>query len=136
MRFSRLLAVGLLFLLPGGLLQAQEPAQSPQRSVEYAENGEGPVLTLSATDPEGVTPIIWGFLEDEDGVQNLGIFTDTDDPIDGLDDSEDDVAVVADVIDFANFEIEDGVLTFAIGDDKEPPDFESPATTAGTTSTR
>ena len=116
--FLAVLAVGLLFLLPGGLLQAQEPAQSPQRSVEYAENGEGPVLTLSATDPEGVTPIVWGILEDDVGVQNLGIFTD--------DDMEDDVGD-DDVADFADFEIEDGVLTFAIGADKEPPDFESPA---------
>ena len=105
--------------------RADSSAMGEQVVPSYVENGEGPVLTLSATDPEKVTPIVWGFLENADGVQNLGIFTDAVLPIDGLDDSEDDVAP-ADVVDFANFEIEDGVLTFAIGGDKEPPDFENP----------
>ena len=95
--------------------RADSSAMGEQVVPSYAENGEGPVLTLSATDPEGVTPIVWGILEDEGGVQNLGIFTD--------DDMEDDVGE-DDVADFADFEIEDGVLTFAIGADKEPPDFE------------
>ena len=49
MRFSRLLAVGLLFLLPGGLLQAQ----SSDGAIMYPENGTGPVATYTASDPEG-----------------------------------------------------------------------------------
>ena len=97
--------------LLAGPLQAQEP---PQHSVKYAENGEGPVLTLSATDPEKVTPIVWGFLEDHEGEQNLGIFTDDDDADDV---GEDDVA------DHALFDIEDGVLTF-----KDSPDYEADGT--------
>ena len=28
-------------------------------TIEYAENGEDPVATLSAVDPEGATPIAW-----------------------------------------------------------------------------
>ena len=47
------LAVGLLFLLPGGPLQAQESA-----TIEYAENGDGPVATYTAVDPEGAD-IVW-----------------------------------------------------------------------------
>ena len=42
------LAVGLLFLLPGGPLQAQDDG-----SIKYAENGTGAVATYTAEDPEG-----------------------------------------------------------------------------------
>ena len=53
-----LLAFSLLFMLPGGgLLHAQTA------TIEYAENGTGPVATLTATDPEGVTPIIWSLAD-------------------------------------------------------------------------
>ena len=48
------LAVGLLFLLPGGPLQAQD-ANGP---MEYAENGTGPVATYTAVDPEEAE-IVW-----------------------------------------------------------------------------
>ena len=48
------LAVGLLFLLPGGLLHAQD-ADGP---IMYAENGTGAVATLTAVDPEGKS-IVW-----------------------------------------------------------------------------
>ena len=41
------LTVGMLFLLPGGPLHAQEAA------IQYAENGTGPVATYTASDPEG-----------------------------------------------------------------------------------
>ena len=41
------LAVGLLFLLPGGLLQAQDDGP-----IMYAENGTDPVATFTGTDPE------------------------------------------------------------------------------------
>ena len=51
-----LLAVGLLALLPGGPLHAQEAA------IEYPENGEGAVATFTATDPEG-KDITWSLTE-------------------------------------------------------------------------
>ena len=69
-------------LVLGGLAQAQEPSQD---SVMYAENGTGPVLTLSASDPEGVGPIVWSILQDDEGVQNLGI---VQAPVDDADDVE------------------------------------------------
>ena len=47
------LAVGLLFLLPGGLLQAQDDG-----TIEYAENGTDPVATYTGIDPEGRT-VYW-----------------------------------------------------------------------------
>ena len=49
-----LLAVGLLFLLSGGPLHAQDAADP----IEYAENGTGPVATFTADDPEA-DHIIW-----------------------------------------------------------------------------
>ena len=55
------LAVGLLFLLPGGLLHAQD-ADGP---IMYAENGTGAVATLTAVDPEGES-IIWSLAADTD----------------------------------------------------------------------
>ena len=42
------LTLGLLFLLPGGLLQAQDNGP-----IMYAENGTDPVATFTAVDPEG-----------------------------------------------------------------------------------
>ena len=106
----------LLYLLPGGLAQAQQA----QQSFTYAENDTRPVATFSATDPEGVTPIVWSLLEDDEETQDLGIFTDSD--TDNEDDSDDDVGE-ADVADFADFEIsQSGVLTF-----ESPPDFEAPS---------
>ena len=95
-------------LVLGGLAQAQEPSQD---SVMYAENGTGPVLTLSASDPEGVGPIVWSILQDEGGVQDLGI-------VQAPEDAPDDVADT-DVADRASFGIKDGVLTF-----KSPPSYE------------
>ena len=52
------LAVGLLFLLPGGLLQAQATSET----YYHHENDEGPVVTLTARDPEGVSPAVWSLL--------------------------------------------------------------------------
>ena len=43
------LAVGLLVLLPGGPVQAQES----RTTIEYAEKGTGPVAEFTAVDPEG-----------------------------------------------------------------------------------
>ena len=45
--FLAALAVGLLFLLPGGLLQAQDDGV-----IEFPENGTDAVATFSATDPD------------------------------------------------------------------------------------
>ena len=50
------LVAGLLFLLPGGLLQAQNDGM-----IEYAENGTGAVATFTATDPEN-RMIYWSLL--------------------------------------------------------------------------
>ena len=48
-----LLAASLLFLLPGGPLQAQDDA------IEYPENGDTAVATYSATDPDGSEIVSW-----------------------------------------------------------------------------
>ena len=119
------LALSLLFLMPGGYAQAQQA----QQSFTYAENGTGPVATFAATDPEGVTPIVWSLLDVEGAVneQNLGIFTDgTNGAVDGVDDDPDDVKE-ADVTDFDDFAIsQSGVLTFAISPGASSPNFETP----------
>ena len=47
--------MGLLFLLPGGPLQAQD-ANGP---IMYLENGTGAVATYTATDPEGTAISSW-----------------------------------------------------------------------------
>ena len=56
--FLALLAVGMLFLLPGGSVLAQEAA------IEYAEDGDGPVATYTAVDPEGKS-IVWSLGGDD-----------------------------------------------------------------------
>ena len=100
------LAVGLLFLLPGGLLQAQDDG-----TIEYAENGTDPVATYTGIDPEG-RPIYWSLV-----LTAVPIDANGDN---GAEDSE-DVAVV-DAADVGDFTISsDGVLSF-----KLPPDFETP----------
>ena len=53
--FVFLLIVSLLFLLPGGSLQAQQANQF----FTYPENGTDPVATFTASDPEGDEPIVW-----------------------------------------------------------------------------
>ena len=88
-----------LFLMPGGLIQAQ---QDDMTMVSFAENGEDAVATFTATDPEGAMPITWSLA--------------TDDNIDGVE--------AADIADGADhFTIgQDGVLKFS-----NPPDFEAPS---------
>ena len=100
------LAVGVLFLLPGGLLQAQAMDST---TIEYAENGEDPVATFTATDPDDDTPITWSIAEAGDT------------PPAGF-------TLATDNADAAHFDIDadDGVLTFGIGADDDPPDFEFP----------
>ena len=61
------LTVGLLLLLPGGPLQAQDTAGT----FYHYENDTGPIVTLTAVDPETVTPIYWDFLDDDRGEQDL-----------------------------------------------------------------
>ena len=57
------LAVGLLFLLPGGPLHAQD-ADGP---IMYAENGTGPVATYTAVDPEMTAIASWSLGGNDDG---------------------------------------------------------------------
>ena len=91
------LAVGLLFLLPGGPLQAQD-ANGP---IEYAENGTGAVATLTAVDPEGES-IVWslaagGDMEDfaiENGVLSFKSSPDYESPAGTGDDSNTYVVTV------------------------------------------
>ena len=104
MAFLAAVAFGLLFLLPGGLLQAQ----SGDARVEYAENGTDPVATYTGIDPEG-RPIYW-LLAD-------AVVTDE---ATGDDITADDLA------DVDHFMISsDGVLSF-----KFSPDYEMPRGTA------
>ncbi len=93
-------AAGLLFLLPGGLLQAQDA------TIEYAENGEDAVATFTAVDPEGATPISWSIA------------------VAGTDhDGDDGPLTDADAVDAGDFTIDkDGMLKFT-----SPPDFENPS---------
>ena len=88
------LAVGLLFLLPGGLLQAQN-----SDSIEYAENGMDPVATYTGLDPEGRT-VYWSLALPEP-------FPAPAPRVDGMD------LVTTDFEDNDDFMISaDGVLTF------------------------
>ena len=75
------LAAGLLFLLPGGLLQAQDDG-----TIEYAENGTDPVATYTGIDPEGRT-VYWSLLAailstpaEQSTAMNLGTDADIDRP--------------------------------------------------------
>ena len=61
------LTLGLLFLLPGGLLQAQDAG-----TIEYPENGTGAVATFTAVDPEGES-IVWSLLENTGDDQDFDI---------------------------------------------------------------
>ena len=99
--FLAALAVGLLFLLPGGLLWAQDAD-----TIEYPENGTGAVATYTAEDPEGKS-VTWS-MRTEAG------------DIDG--DGNNDVDA-NDVADSGLFKIgaSSGVLTFM-----ESPDYEDP----------
>ena len=95
------LAAGLLFLMPGGLLQAQENAP-----IMYAENGEDAVATFTATDPEGSMTIVWSLATDA-SIEGVG---------------------TADVVDNAlfTFDEEDGMLKF-----RNSPDYEASTTGGG-----
>ena len=60
--FVFVLIVSLLFMLPGGFLQAQ----TSDDMIEYAENGTGPVV-FTATDPENAGAITWSVKADDAG---------------------------------------------------------------------
>ena len=89
------------------------PEITGKDSVTFAENGDGPVATFTAEDPEGVTPITWTFATSE----QIGAES-------GLDD--------ADNADSVDFMIDtDGILKFAIdpgedGSSPGSPDYENP----------
>ena len=72
------------------IMDKAESSAMGERSVDYKENDDKLVTTLSATDPERVSPIGWSLLQSAGGEQNLGIFTDIS-PEDGVDDDDDDV---------------------------------------------
>ena len=72
-----LLAASLLFLLPGGPVQAQddgsgagceETSAKTGYDCEYAENDTDPVATFTATDPEGAA--VWWDLDDTGGADH------------------------------------------------------------------
>ena len=66
------LVAGLLFLLPGGLLQAQNDGM-----IEYAENGTGAVATYTAVDPELTDIVSWSLGGTDAGVFDIsaGVLT-------------------------------------------------------------
>ena len=92
------LAVGLLFLLPGGPLHAQD-ADGP---IMYAENGTDPVATFTAVDPEG-DGITWTLTQDGDaedfiivgGVLAFAAPPDFETPADSGEDNTYEVTVTA-----------------------------------------
>ena len=96
--FLAVLGLGLVFLLPGGLLQAQ----SAEQFIAYAENGEGPVARFTASDPEGATPGFWSLTAE----------------------TVTDAVETADIADRALFKIDqNGVLSF-----KTSPNYEGRST--------
>ena len=96
-----LLAAGLLFLMQGGLLQAQVASET----FYHHEKDTGPVVTLSASDPERVTPIVWSL------------------PAAGADPDGDGELVANDTQDNGDFKINAaGELSFGTS-----PDYETPA---------
>ena len=93
------MAVGLLFLLPGGLLHAQETGP-----IEYAENRTDRVATFTGSDPEGRPVVYWSLLATN------------------AVDTPDDITPLTDSADVAHFSISaNGVLSF-----KFAPDYENP----------
>ena len=77
------------------------------------ENDTTAVATFTAADPEGVMPIVWSLV------------TTLPEPVPTVGGA---ALVAADFEDAEDFNIsQSGVLTFAIGDDDDPPNFEAPA---------
>ena len=95
----------LAALLTASVVRAQQDS-----TISYAEGGTDPVASFEATDPEGM-PIHWELLGNADNV----------DDVEG-----------ADIADREHFTLVEGVLSFSIGDDGDPPDFEAPRGAAPT----
>ena len=93
----------------------EAPEVSGPSSENFAENGEGPVATFTAEDPEGATPITWSIAAD--GATLPEGFTEA---TDNADENHFDI------------DSKTGVLTFDIGGDDDTgdmsvaPDFENP----------
>ena len=99
-----LMAIAVL-LLPGGSVQAQQAATI----IQYNENDTVPVITLTATDPEGASPILWSVLTSDSGNQDIPGEVGPDN------------VMVGEFEDHAMFEISaNGVLAF-----RNPPNFEA-----------
>ena len=104
-----LMAIAIVSV-PGGSVQAQQAATT----VQYNENDTVPVITLTATDPEGASPIVWSLVLPTDSRLT------SDEQVEGLVASNDDAE------DSADFKIsDDGVLEF-----RNKPDFENPVDAA------
>ena len=93
----------LLFLLPGLLVQAQDST-----TIEYTENSKDAVVTLSAGDPEGATPVTWSLPT----WAAAGDVPDAASPLVFGDAQDNDVFKIS----------QSGVLEFM-----SPPDFDAPA---------
>ena len=98
------LGLSLLFLYNSAF------AQQTAETLYHQENDTGPVVTLTADDPERVTPIYWSFLTNANGDQDLPGGNATDDIED------------VDVTHHAFFKVEGGVLSF-----KAKPNYEAAA---------
>ena len=82
--------------------------------IDHTENDTAPVITLTATDPEEVSPILWSVLDDDDGPQDIP-----------GEDGADNVAS-ADIADRDLFEVSAaGVLAFV-----DAPNFENDRSSA------
>ena len=105
--FVFVLALSLLFLLPGGSLHAQQS----EEFFTYAENGTGPVATFTASDPEGATPIVWSLAAAAVAID-----------VDGDPQTTADIIAATATVDEGDFKIDqNGVLSF-----KNSPNFEAP----------
>ena len=112
-----LMAIAVLLLL-GDSVQAQQAATT----VQYNEEDTVPVITLTATDPEGASPILWSLLastdEDDQDIPGEG----DNDGQENADDVETEEGQDGDLFKISA----NGVLEF-----KNKPDFENPADDGG-----
>ena len=123
---GRWITLAVLFAVFAALLTASVVRAQDNGTIMYAEGGTDPVATLSATDPEGATPIAWFIAPanaDPDG---------TDGPL-----------ATTDAVDAEDFDIDEktGALTFDVGGDADSPDnsvspdFENPSGGGATSNT-
>ena len=107
-------ALGLAAVLLALLATQGVRAQDAAIAIDYPENGTEPVATFTAVDPEGKS-VSWSLLQrhqDDDGNEIR---------VDGQ------ALTANDVADYDDFDLStDGVLTFAIGENDDPPNFEAP----------